>query len=269
MNKKILPIITLAAITGWIAIAGNNAYAQMTDSLLADTIDQSEFPQITAQPVDQAVMLGSNVVLSVQANNADGYQWQQNGVPIDGQTNSILAIQNAGIKDVGLYSCAVSLGAEAVPTRAAVVSVETTADAAAAGTTTASTPAASAATSGAIAAGLPGGGPIIVFGTPLSGGGTKGSCPGPYIGFVAYTKTLSEGWGWAPIAGATVLTATDGSGRTDTKIQYCGAYGDSGCAQTTVTIPYPPFSPVYQFGIYFTNNVPTNAYPISLTGFNQ
>ena len=274
MNKQIPYLITLAAITGFLAVAGNTAYTQTTDSLLADSVDQSAFPQITAQPVDQTVLIGANVVLSVQANNADGYQWLINGVPADGQTNSSLTIANAGIGDVGLYSCEVFNDGEMVPTRTASVEVETAASATAVSTTAASATVASAltasaTTSGAIAASLPGGGPIIVLGTPLLGSGSQGSCPGPYTGYVAYTKTVSKGWGWAPIAGATVLTAADGSGRTDTKIQYVGAYGDIGCAQTTVTIPYPPYSPVYRFGIYFTNNVPTSTnYPIVLTGFN-
>ena len=38
-----------------------------------------------------------------------------------------------------------------------------------------------------------------------------------------------------------------------------------GALKPPVTIPYPPFSPVYRFGIYFTNNVPTSTnYPIVL-----
>ena len=54
--------------------------------------------------MDQAVPVGSNAVLSVQANNADGYQWQCNGVAIEGQTNSTLVIENAGINNAGSYS---------------------------------------------------------------------------------------------------------------------------------------------------------------------
>ncbi|MGA2280664.1 MAG: immunoglobulin domain-containing protein [Verrucomicrobiota bacterium] len=274
MKKYIPYIITLAAITGFLAIAPNTTRAQTTDSLLTDSVDQSEFPQITAQPVDQTVLIGANVVLSVQANNADGYQWLINGVPADGQTNSSLIIANAGIGDVGLYSCEVFNGGEMVPTRTASVEVETTAGATVASTTaakamTTSALIASAMTSSMMAAGMPAGGPIIVLGTPLLGSGSQGSCPGPYAGYVNYAKTVSQGWGWAPISGVKVLTAVDGSGRTDTKIQYFGAYGDGGCAQTAVTIPYPPFSPVYRFTIYFTNNVPTSTnYPIVLTGFN-
>jgi hypothetical protein len=276
--KKYFPhIIALAAITGFIAIAPNTTHAQTTDSLLTDSVDQSAFPQITAQPVDQTVPIGSSVTLSVQANNADGYQWLRNEVPLDGQTNNTLVIQNVGIDDVGLYSCEVFNGGEMVPTRAASVEVETTAGAAVASTTTGSTLTAktttasaltaSATTSGAIAASLPGGGPITVYGTPLLGNGSSGGCPGHYTGYVIYSKPYSQGWGWTPTG--TVHTVTDGSGRTDTKVQYFGAYGDYGCAQTTVSIPNPTFSPVYEFAIYFTNNVPTNAYPmVLLTGFN-
>lgn len=270
MNEKIPHIIiTLAAITGFFAIAGNTAHTQTTDSLLIDSVDQSEFPQITTQPVDQAVLIGANVVLLVQANNADGYQWLQNGDLLDGQTNSVLIIQNAGINDVGLYSCEVYNGDQAVPTRAASLCVETTASATktvttTAGTLTAQTMAASAMTGGAIAASMPAGGPIIVFGTPFIGGGSKGGCPGPYAGYVIYTKPASQGWGWAPTG--TLHTATD-TNRTDTKIEYVGNYGDSGCAQTGVTIN-PTYSPAYRLAIYFTNNVPTNPYPVVLTGFN-
>lgn len=277
MNKhishvKLSHIIALVTIAGSLAIAGNRVYAQTTDSLLMDSIDQSVFPQITAQPVNQVVPVGSSVVLSVQAVNADGFQWLRNGVPLDGQTSNVLTIQSAGINDAGLYSCAVSQGLEVVPTRSASVCVETTASATTSSAVTASAlttkaTTASATTASVSAASLPAGGPIVVFGTPKLGSGSQGTCPGPYVGYVYYSKSLSQGWGYAPATGATVLTATD-TNRTDTKIQYLGYYGDSGCAQTTVTIPYPSFSPIYIFWIYFTNNVPTNLYPITLTGFN-
>jgi len=258
MNKhislnKIPHIITLAAITGFLAIAPNTTHAQTTDSLLTDPVDQSEFPQITAQPVDQVVPIGGNVVLSVQANNADGYQWLCNGVLLDGQTTtrSLFKAPESAMWD---YTHAkFSNGGEMVPTRTASVEVETTAGATVASTITARTLTAKATSAsamtasaltantisgGMMAAGMPAGGPIVVFGTPLLGGGSQGSCPGHYAGYVYYSKPISQGGGWTPIAGNTVLTATD-TNRTNTKIQYCGAYGDVGCAKTTVSIPYP------------------------------
>ena len=241
MNKhiphiKIPNIITLAAITGLLAIAGNSVQAQTTDAL-----DQSEFPTITAQPVDQAITVGSNAVLSVQAVNADSYQWLSNGVAIEGQTNSTLTLENVGVNNAGSYSCNVSQsGGDAVPTRAASLNVMTPLDFV--------------------------GQPVCVFGGPIAGGGTQGSCPGNYAGYVNYTKTISQGWGWVPTS--TVHMASNGGGRTDTKISYLGIYGDTGCNQTTVTIPNPPPSPKYRFTIFFQNNVPTTNYPIVLTGFN-
>jgi hypothetical protein len=110
------------------------------------------------------------------------------------------------------------------------------------------------------------GDPITVFGFPTTSSGTQGTCPGTYAGYVIYTKSLPA-WGWATLTNTTVFTASDGSGRTDTKITYAGKNGDAACNQTTVTIPNPPPSPKYRFAIYFPNNVPTTNYPIILTGF--
>jgi hypothetical protein len=202
---------------------------------------QEEFPQVTTQPVDQDVTVGSSTTLTVGSTNADGFQWVRNGVVLDGQTNSTLTISQVGINDTGLYSCFVFKGSEAVPTREATLNVVAMASA---------------------------GGPITVFGTPVLSNGQQGSCPGHYIGYVNFRKTAADGWGWAPTAGTTIHTASDGSGRADTKIQYGGKYGDNSCDLTTIGVPQPPFSPLYRFTIFFTNNVPTNAYPIVLNGFD-
>src|ERR1035437_4514506 len=237
MNKRTSQTILFAAITVFAALTGGIAAAQSSTSLAAD---QPELSKITSQPEDQAVAFGSNVTFTVNADIADSYQWLHNGVMMDGQTNSTLTLGSVRIEDVGYYSCFVTKGTEAVPTRAAILNVYT----------------------------LTAGEPIIVYGTPFAGGGSQGTCPGPYAGYVSYTKTVAQGWGWAPSPNTTVHTASDGAGRTDTKVQYGGRSGDNNCNQTSVTIPDPTTSTKYRFAIYFTNNVPTNAYPITLTGFN-
>jgi hypothetical protein len=107
-------------------------------------------------------------------------------------------------------------------------------------------------------------GPVTVFATPVVSHGTNGVCPGAYAGYVTYTKTVAQGWGWAPTN--TVHTATD-TNRADTKIEFDGKLLDTGCNQTTVTVPQPSPSSKYRFTIYFPNNVPTNSYPITLSGF--
>jgi hypothetical protein len=237
-------------------------HAQTADTLLNTIDDQSFYPQILVQPVDQAVLAGATAVLSVQAGNADGYQWLRNGSLLEGQTNEVLSIPSVQIEDVGLYSCQVFHGNQTVPTRTASLCVEVIGRAA--GTSPLRTASAGTATLAA-ASGIPGGGPIVIYGPPLAGGGSSGSCPGRFTGYVLYSKPVSQGWGWTPISG--VAHSITDTNRTNTKILYMGYYGDIGCARTTVSIP-STYSPIYEFAVYFTNNVPTNAYPIVLSGFN-
>ena len=109
-------------------------------------------------------------------------------------------------------------------------------------------------------------GSITVYATPVVSSGTSGACPGGYVGYVTYKKTIAQGWGWAPTN--TVHTITD-TNRTDTKIEFTGKLNDSGCNQTTVSVPHPTASTKYQFTVYFTSNVPTGSYPLVLTGFSQ
>lgn len=240
MNKKTSQTIIVAALTGWAMLMGIRAYAD--DAAL--TV-QPDFPRIISQPEDQMVYVGSNATFTVKAENADGYQWLRNGNQLSAQTNSSLTITNAGINDVGYYSCNIFKDIEAVPTRAASLMVYTSSIDPQTGVD-----------------------PIVVFGFPISGGGQQNSCPGHYAGYVNYTKTIQQGWGWAPDTtnGNTIFTASD-TNRTNTKIQYVGEYGDIGCNPTTVTVPNTPPSPAYRFTIFFTNNVPTNVYDLTLVGF--
>jgi hypothetical protein len=220
--------MVFAAITGCVLTARGT-----------DDSDQSEFPQITAQPTDQGVDEGSSTTFTVGATNGDlAYQWLRNGAVMDGQTNSSLALENVGTNDVALYSCNVAKGTEVVPTRAASLSVAV-----------------------ATASGF------TIYTTPVTSSGSSGTCPGAYAGYAIYTKSVANGWGWAPTSGATVHTASDTT-RSDTKVTYSGRYGDAGCAQTTVTVPHPTSSPKYRFTIYFPNNVPTGTYPLTLSGFD-
>ena len=114
MNKKILRIVALTAISWWIVLADRGVYAD--ESAL---VTQPDFPKIIYQPEDQMVYVGSNATFTVNAENADGYQWLRNGNPLNSQTNSSLTISNANIKDVGYYSCNLFKDIEVVPTRAA------------------------------------------------------------------------------------------------------------------------------------------------------
>ena len=187
---------------------------------------------------DVLVEVGETTGFLIDPVPGASYQWLHNGVAIDGQTNRTLAIDAAQINDAGFYSCATAVGADVVPSGTAYIMVYT------------------------ITPDLD----VVVYGTPITSSGSSAPCPGSYKGYVIYTLA-SPTWGWAPSTNTTTYTASDTS-RSNTKVEYVGAYGDEGCNQTTVTIPSPTFSPVYRFGIYFTNNVPSTNYPITLSGFN-
>jgi hypothetical protein len=208
--------------------------------------DQSDFPWIVCQPVNQLVPIGSTAVFSVTANNGPlTYQWLSNGIAMTDQTNASLVLTNVQPSTAGFYSCNLSKDWEVVPTRSASLLVYTNYVNPATGVD-----------------------PVTIFAPPVISGGKSGTCPGSYAGYVIYTKTAANGWGWAPDTNnTTTFTASDGGGRLDTSVIYTGKNLDSGCALTTVTIPNPPYSPKYRFAIYFPNNVPTTNYPIVLDGF--
>jgi hypothetical protein len=102
---------------------------------------------------------------------------------------------------------------------------------------------------------------LIVYATPVVADGNGTGCPGKFSGYANYTS------GWAPSTNTTTFTASDGGGRTDTRVEYVGVYGDTGCDIGSVTVLNPPMSPLYLFTIYFPSNTPTTNYPIVLNGF--
>jgi hypothetical protein len=238
------------------------------------TLDQSLFPTILQQPVDQCVPVGAPATFSVEATNVDSYQWYFNGIVLDAETNSSMTIPSVSTANVGYYSASVIKGAEAVPTRSANLNAYTVGGSTPP-LTSASTPssktmsASTSTTSMSMSTDMGSGGPITVFGLPVVSSGGSGSCPGKYSGYVNFTKSAANGWGWAPSTNTTIHTSTD-TNRFDTKVQALGDYGDNFCNLTTATVQSPPMSPVYRFTIYFPTNtvVPTNAYPITLSGFD-
>lgn len=224
-----------AIATGLAWKAGGGSHSAQSMALLNQP---PESPRITLQPEDQAIWVGSDVTFKVGSDNGERFQWTRNGVALPGQTNHSLSLAKVSVSDVGIYSCSVSKGTKAVSTQSATLNVL-----------------------------LDGGGSIIIFGTVLVGSGGQGSdCPGPYVGYVNFSKPVTQGWGWAPTPGASVHEATDPN-RTDTHIVYLGRFADTGCGATSVEVN-PVISPRYRFTVFFPSNVPTGTYAIVLTGFN-
>jgi hypothetical protein len=228
MKKQTFRIYSFAAIVGLLMASSGDLYSQQIG--VPDTGDGS---------YDQLVQVGQAATFSVDAALTGSLQWLRNGTAINGQTNSSLIFESAQISDAGYYSCSIANGSDTASTVSAYLEVyDITPDDL-----------------------------VVVFGAPVVSSGSSGTCPGAYIGYVNYIKTPAHGWGWDPSTNTTTYTASD-TIRTNTKVEFVGDYGDEGCAQTSVTIPYPTFSPAYRFSIIFTNNVPSTNYPITLSGFN-
>jgi hypothetical protein len=261
MRKCLLRGIAVAAMTGFVLAA----------SAQDATTDETQYPTILQQPADQCLPVGSSATFSVVATNADSYQWYKNNAALDSQTNSTLTLASLTVDDVAYYSAAVINDSGSVPTRMADLNVYTVA--AKTVTTTTKTRLLStqslSVNSLMAPADLGGGGVITVFGAPVMNSGGSGSCPGPFSGYVNYMRPISQGWGWAPTTNTSVLSAAD-LNRSDTKVQAMGKNVDIYCDQSTVNIPTPAYSAKYRFTIYFPpgTQIPTNAYAITLTGFD-
>src|SRR5206468_9145374 len=97
--------------------------------------------------------------------------------------------------------------------------------------------------------------PLTILGSPVISSGGSGDCPGPYVGYVSYWKTASQGWGWAPDHnfGLATHSATDNN-FTDTKVQPQGITDDIFCQQTSVPNTHtgapPPEDTKYRFTVY-------------------
>ncbi len=203
-------------------------------------VAHSQQPVVTdesAGSTTSLIQVGGGVTFAVYPADGDFYQWLYNGIAIDGETNSTLTIEDASVSSAGFYSCNTGNGAAVVESTTATLLVYS------------------------FSPDLD----IVVYGAPLFGSGSSGNCPGAYTGVVNYILA-APAWGWAPSTNTTNYTASDTT-RTNTKVEYVGDYGDEGCNKTSVTIPYPAVSGLYRFSIYFTNNVPSTNYPITLSGF--
>jgi len=104
-----------------------------TYTITATSVDESSVsvsttvtisaPVIMTQPSSQHVCTGSVLTLSVTAAYATSYQWNLNGAPITGATNSTYTVATASSANVGNYSVTVINGISGVTSAVAVIAV--------------------------------------------------------------------------------------------------------------------------------------------------
>ena len=84
-------------------------------------------PTIVTQPASQTRFVGQTATFSAEASGTPPlrYQWQYDGVPIAGATNSSFVIGHSSLADAGSYSVVVSNSAGSVTSAAALLTVQT------------------------------------------------------------------------------------------------------------------------------------------------
>src|SRR5437899_12613041 len=87
---------------------------------------QTTTPAITLQPRSQSVCLGANVTFRVTATGTPplSFQWRWNETPVDGTTNSTLALTNVTLTRAGAYFAIVSNDGGAATSTVAVLNVD-------------------------------------------------------------------------------------------------------------------------------------------------
>ena len=82
--------------------------------------------EITQEPADVTVVRGSTATFSVSVNSSEtpAYQWYLNDVPISGAVNASFTTEVTSMPMNGwLYKCRITVGAESVFTRSALLTV--------------------------------------------------------------------------------------------------------------------------------------------------
>lgn len=83
-------------------------------------------PQIALQPVSQNLCPPQTLTLSVNATNATSYQWNYNGTPIPGATDTTYTIGSTSASNTGNYTVTVSNPTASVTSQTATVNVGST-----------------------------------------------------------------------------------------------------------------------------------------------
>ncbi len=111
------------ADSGNYAVLVTNIYGSAQSSNAVLTVEK--FPNITAQPTNQAVYAGDNVSFSVMATGTSplSYQWLFNNTNIDGATNATLALANVQVSQAGDYAVVVTNFAGSVTSSNALLTV--------------------------------------------------------------------------------------------------------------------------------------------------
>jgi hypothetical protein len=113
-----------SADSGSYQVVVSNAYGSATSAVAVLTLDYP--PVIARHPASQVAMPGCAVTFNARATGTGplSYQWQKEGLVLNGQTNTVLVLTNVQTSDFGNYALAVTNAYGGVISSNAALSVD-------------------------------------------------------------------------------------------------------------------------------------------------
>ena len=244
--------LTIASVgagdAGIYAATATNSVGSTTSTTAALSINGTNSPAFTAQPLPQTVANGSTVVFSVTATNSPGYQWRRDGITLAGATSRLLVIGQAGFADAGNYTVTVSNSSGINTSNPVLLTVI---DAAAADV--------GRLINLSIRTNITTADPLFTVGTVLGGAGTSGSKPllvraaGPSLTQFGIGDALSDSK-LDMFAGSTVFATNDnwgGAAALSTVFSQVGAFAYTGSTSRDAAV-YNAATPARDYTVQVT-----------------
>jgi hypothetical protein len=117
--------VILTSAGGYYLTASNSSGVVTSAVAFVAVILPPGAPTISQQPQSQSVLVGVAVSFTVVASGTGPftYQWQKNGVAINGATAPTFTIAGVGIGDAGAYTVLVSNGGGTTPSQAGILTI--------------------------------------------------------------------------------------------------------------------------------------------------
>lgn len=252
-----LPDATAATLTianaqagdaGIYAATATNSVGTTTSTTAALSINGTNSPAFTTQPLPQTVANGSTAVFAVTATNSPAYQWRRDGITLAGATNRLLVISQAGTADAGSYTVTVS-NSSGINTSNPVLLTVVEAAAADVGRLI----------NLSIRTNITTADPLFTVGTVLGGAGTSGSKPllvraaGPSLTQFGISDALADSK-VDMFAGASVFATNDnwgGATALSTIFNQVGAFAFTGATSRDAAV-YNPATPARDYTVQVT-----------------
>lgn len=122
LSGSTLTLTPAAAGTAVVTLRASDAEGNTAESTFSVVVSATP-PVFITQPIAQVVGVGATLALNSLAANAERYQWQRNGVNIDGATTATLVLSGVSGANAGTYASIATNAVGSVTSNAITVNV--------------------------------------------------------------------------------------------------------------------------------------------------